>query len=209
MEEENKKTQEQINFAQLLKELAETQTTLAKIDAQLAIREGQEQIKGVIDSTKTNLEQQAKKFGANLKQIEEDYRNGNIDKKGIIEEYKESLENINGVYQELMQDVLERKAQLEEDEQETMLEQKQNKIETKAARKEYERKEKTLRAEIVTATKEGNLETAQQKIQELQELTDNNPVNSLKAYNKELQERRTEIRKLIEDLEKEYDKFKE
>ena len=209
MEEQKKQIDEQIGFVQLLKELTETQMTLAKIDAQLAIREGKKQVKDVIDATKNNLESQAKKFGANLKKIEEDYRNGNADKKGILEEYESSLTEINKTYETLMQDALERKSQLEADEQDIMLEQKQNKIETREARKEYARQEKTLKLEIMKATKEGDLETAQQKIEELQKLTENNPVNSLKVYNEELQTRRTEIRKLIEDVEKEYDQLME
>ena len=55
MEDQKKQIDEQVDFVQLLKELAETQATLAKIDAQLAIREGKDQVKGVIDATKANL----------------------------------------------------------------------------------------------------------------------------------------------------------
>ena len=43
MDEQNKDTEEQIKFTQLLKELADTQVTLAKINAQLAIRESKKQ----------------------------------------------------------------------------------------------------------------------------------------------------------------------
>ncbi len=107
MEEQKNQIDEQVNFVQLLKELAETQTTLAKIDAQLAVREGKDQIRGVVDSTRANLEKQAKKFGANLKQIEEDYKNGNADKKGILEEYEACLNEINETYETLLQDALE------------------------------------------------------------------------------------------------------
>lgn len=209
MEEQKNQIDEQVKFAQLIKELAETQATLAKIDAQLAIRAGKEQVKGVIDSTRASLEEQAKKFGANLKQIEENYRNGNANKKWILEEYEESLSEINQAYEAQMQDALEKKAQLEADEQDTMLEQKQNKVEMDEAENEFASQEKALKDEIINAIEDGDLETAQQKMSELQELTANNPVNSLKAYNEELQTRRTEIRKLIEDIEKEYDKFME
>ena len=50
MDEQNKDTEEQIKFTQLLKELADTQVTLAKINAQLAIRESKDQIETIVDS---------------------------------------------------------------------------------------------------------------------------------------------------------------
>ena len=209
MEEQKNDLDEQIKFSQLLKELAETQATLAKIDAQIAIKEGKDQVKSTVESTKTTLETQAKKFGANLKKVEEDYRNGNEDKKGILEEYESLLEEVNGNYHTLMQDVLEKKAQLEVEEQENMMGQKKNKIDTRNAEKEFSKQEKLLKAEIIKATKEKRLEDAQQRIAELQDLTENNPVNSMKTVNEELQTRRTEIRGLIEECEKQYEKLME
>lgn len=205
MEEEKNDLEEQIKFSQLLKELTETQVTLAKIEAQLAIREGKNQVKEAIASAKENLEIQAKRFGANLKKIEEDYRNGNEDRKEILEEYESSLEEINDTYYDLMQDILEKKAQLEVDEQETMMGQKQNKIDTRKEQKNLQKQKRTLKAEIIRATKEGRLDDAQQKMTELQELTANNSVNSMKAFNEELQTRRDELRMMIEDYEQQYE----
>ena len=63
MDEQNKDTEEQIKFTQLLKELADTQVTLAKINAQLAIRESKDQIETIVDSKSKELIEQAKKFG--------------------------------------------------------------------------------------------------------------------------------------------------
>ncbi len=209
MEKQKNDLDEQVRFSQLLKELAETQVVLAKVDAQLAIREGADQVKSVVQSAKQSLESKAKKFGANIKKIEEDYINGSGDKKGILEEYETSLEEANDTYHRLMQDILEKKAQLEADEQETMMWQKYNKIGIKNVQKDSGRQEEELKAEIVKATKEGRIDDAKQKIAELQEITENNPVNSLKALNEEFQTRREELRKQIEECEKEFEKVSE
>ena len=72
MDEQNKDTEEQIKFTQLLKELADTQVTLAKINAQLAIRESKDQIETIVDSKSKELIEQAKKFGAKLEKIEQE-----------------------------------------------------------------------------------------------------------------------------------------
>lgn len=67
MDEQNKDTEEQIKFTQLLKELADTQVTLAKINAQLAIRESKDQIEAIVDSKSKELIEQAKNLEQNWK----------------------------------------------------------------------------------------------------------------------------------------------
>ena len=67
MDEQNKDTEEQIKFTQLLKELADTQVTLAKINAQLAIRESKDQIETIVDSKAKNLLNKQKNLEQNWK----------------------------------------------------------------------------------------------------------------------------------------------
>ena len=67
MDEQNKDTEEQIKFTQLLKELTDTQVTLAKINAQLAIRESKDQIETIVDSKSKELIEQAKNLEQNWK----------------------------------------------------------------------------------------------------------------------------------------------
>ncbi len=67
MDEQNKDTEEQIKFTQLLKELADTQVTLAKINAQLAIRESKDQIETIVDSKSKELIEQKKNLEQNWK----------------------------------------------------------------------------------------------------------------------------------------------
>ncbi len=218
MEEQKKKTEgqeketaeqtaEQINFLQLLKDLAKTQAQLAKINAQLVIKEGHDKINGVIDSTKAELEKQAKKFGANLEKAEKDYRNNNASKKGILEEYREALKDIKDSYENLMKDALDEKSKLEAAEQKIMAKQKQKQIEIKKARKEFAEKEKALKAEIHEATQKGDLKNAKQKIEELEQLKSNSKINLLETQNKMLQNKRENYRKLIEKVDEDYEKY--
>ena len=67
MDEQNKDTEEQIKFTQLLKELADTQVTLAKINAQLAIRESKDQLKQLWIQKAKNLLNKQKNLEQNWK----------------------------------------------------------------------------------------------------------------------------------------------
>ena len=128
MDEQNKDTEEQIKFTQLLKELADTQVTLAKINAQLAIRESKDQIEAIVDSKSKELIEQAKKFGAKLEKIEQEYANQNADREGIVEEFEKRLAEASEEYDKILQDIMEKKAQFELDENGILLEQKRNKV---------------------------------------------------------------------------------
>ena len=77
------------------------------------------------------------------------------------------------------------------------------------AKQQFSMQKKTLRAEIMKATKEGDLETAQEKLSELKQLVENSPVDKLQVKYEGLDVRRTELRKEIEACEQEFDKILE
>lgn len=151
MDEQNKDTEEQIKFTQLLKELADTQVTLAKINAQLAIRESKDQIETIVDSKSKELIEQAKKFGAKLEKIEQEYANQNADREGIVEEFEKRLAEASEEYDKILQDIMEKKAQFELDENGILLEQKRNKVKMAAENKEFAKTKQRLEKEIVQA----------------------------------------------------------
>ena len=167
MDEQNKDTEEQIKFTQLLKELADTQVTLAKINAQLAIRESKDQIETIVDSKSKELIEQAKKFGAKLEKIEQEYANQNADREGIVEEFEKRLAEASEEYDKILQDIMEKKAQFELDENGILLEQKRNKVKMAAENKEFAKTKQRLEKEIVQALKSGDMSTLQQKTEEL------------------------------------------
>ena len=205
MDEQNKGTEEQIKFTQLLKELVETQVTLAKINAQLAVRESKDQIETIVDSKSKELAEQAKKFGVKLQKIEQEYANQSADKKEIIEEFKQQLEEVSEEYDKRLQDIMEKKAQFESDEHETMLDQKQNKIKMASESKEFAKTKQQLEKEIIQALKSGDISTLQQKTEELKSHIENNPTDVSKTYEQELQARREELKQAIESCKSEYE----
>ena len=207
MDEQNKDTEEQIKFTQLLKELADTQVTLAKINAQLAIRESKDQIETIVDSKSKELIEQAKKFGAKLEKIEQEYANQNADREGIVEEFEKRLVEASEEYDKILQDIMEKKAQFELDENGILLEQKRNKIKMAAENKEFAKTKQRLEKEIVQALKSGDMSTLQQKTDELKKHIENNPTDISRAHAQELQARREEIKQAIESCKNEYEQI--
>ena len=205
MDEEKNDIEEQMKFTQMLKELAETQTTLAKIDAQLAITKGKDQIGGVINKTKDNLEQKAKALGANMKEIEEKYVSSRDEKKKILKQYKESLEKVNQKYDGLLQDILEQISKAQEKEQKAMFAQKRKQRRLNISKKDFEKESQKLRNEIIKATKENNIDLVKQKINELDELGATHESTKLGQEYAGLQTEREELRKAIEGYEQEYE----
>lgn len=207
MDEQNKDTEEQIKFTQLLKELADTQVTLAKINAQLAIRESKDQIETIVDSKSKELIEQAKKFGAKLEKIEQEYANQNADREGIVEEFEKRLAEASEEYDKILQDIMEKKAQFELDENGILLEQKRNKVKMAAENKEFAKTKQRLEKEIVQALKSGDMSTLQQKTEELKSHIENNPTDISRAHAQELQARREEIKQVIESCKNEYEQI--
>lgn len=207
MDEQNKDTEEQIKFTQLLKELADTQVTLAKINAQLAIRESKDQIETIVDSKSKELIEQAKKFGAKLEKIEQEYANQNADREGIVEEFEKRLAEASEEYDKILQDIMEKKAQFELDENGILLEQKRNKVKMAAENKEFAKTKQRLEKEIVQALKSGDMSTLQQKTEELKSHIENNPTDISRTHAQELQARREEIKQAIESCKNEYEQI--
>ncbi len=210
MDDEKQNLEEQKSFMQLLKELAETQTTLSKINAQIIIRDGQEQVKEAVDKARENLEDKAKALGVSAKKMEEMYEASKDEKKGILEEYEEALETVSKIYDDGFLNIMETAYGLyQEQEQDTMIEEKETQIKLKQAKKDLARLIKEKKKEIIKATKEGNMDLAKEKIEELDYLSENHEANQLEETNLALQTRREELRKMIEDAEEAIEQHKE
>ena len=205
--EEPRKNDDKVNLLKLVKELTVTQATLAKINAQLAMRQAKDQVKDIIATTGDNLKKQAEQCKVDLKRFEEEYRKNSESRSGILEDYKKVLDDVNSQYESVLATILDKKAQLEADEQDAILEQHETKSDLKEDKKQLSIQEKKLKDEIMKATKEGDLETAQEKISELKQLVENSPVDKLQDEG--LDVIRTELRKEIEACEKQFDEISE
>ncbi len=199
-------TTNQENLLGLMKELTATQVTLAKLDAQLALSQAKDQVNSIIDTTRENLKQQAKQCKVDLNKFTETYKKNSESKSGILEDYKQALDDVNSYYNSVFTNILEKKAQLEADEQDTILKQSETKNNLKEAKKQFPIQEKNLKNEIKKAVKEGDLDTAQEKLSELQELYENSPVDEYQTAYEGLDTRRKELRKAIEDCENEFNR---
>ena len=191
----------QIKFLQLLKQLAQNQANLAKIDAQIAIKEGKTVINETIDSTKRELEEKAKEFGINLRNIEEKYKKAKADRKEIIEEYKDELFEIDEYYQRAMQDILEKKEELEADEQEKMYDLKKNKIDILKAQKKYDKDIMEFKAKANQLIKDGKVSELRKMTSEWEKFEKNNPIDKLKLERVQLETEKKKIRSLINKCE--------
>lgn len=196
---------EESDFLALLKELLEVQASITKVDAQIAIRRGQEQIKAKIDSTRELLEAQAKRFGTNLKSVEAQYAKNSVDKKSILEQFEACLDEISEMYDPQLQEILAKKTELEAEEQAVMFDQKHTKVKIRSAKKVYNKRNEELKSEIKQAIDSGNLDLAQNKMDELKKCSVKNDYNALRIYNIALAYKRSELRKMIEQCEQEYD----
>ena len=210
MDDEKQDLEEQKGFLQLVKELSETQMTLSKINAQIIIKDGQEQVKDAVNKTRENIEGKAKALGVSAKKMEAMYEASKDEKAGILEEYEKALESVRELYDDGFLDIMETSYGLyQEEEQEIMLKQKETQIKLKQAKKELERLSKEKTKEIIQATKERKMDLAKEKIEELEHLSETHEANKLEETNVELQARREELRKMIEDAEKAMDEHKE
>ena len=208
-EEEINDINEQEKFLKLMQELAKNQAMLAKLDAQIALKEAKEQAKGVIDSTRDSIKRKAREFGANLGKIEEEYKKGKADRKEIIEEYKDELFEINEKYQDLMEFVLYTKDDFQTREAEILHKLKETKINIFKAERKFEKDRKRLKEKSVEYLKSDNYKKAFKAVKKLERLITENPVDELKILHRRLIELRKEVRKEIEGCDKEYRELKE
>ena len=97
--DEPKNNDNQVNLLKLVKELAITQATLAKVNAQLAINQAKNQVSDIIVATGENLKKQAEQCRVDLKRFEEEYKKNSESRSGILEDYKKVLDDVNSQYE--------------------------------------------------------------------------------------------------------------
>ena len=193
------------NFLNLLKRLAELQTQILKIEAQMAIKDGKDQINNAVESTKESIKDKSKQMHANFEKAEKVYKKNSADKKGIIENYKEALEEVGRIYNEEFKFGLEEKSRAQEKQLEIIGKQKENKIEQKETRDDYQKEKNRLNKEIKKLMKEEKYEEAKNKVEELNTLRKESPYKKAEKEGEKLKEERKEIKNKIKECEKYFD----
>lgn len=202
---------EQISAKELLaliKELAQIQAYNAMISAQIFAREGKNQINDKANDMKDKIMQQAVIFGQKAKKVEETYSLNKENKSNILQEYKESLLEIQEQYEIRNQAILRERTDWQNEEQATMLKEHELKQNRKKIKKspqydEQMKQEKALAKEIKKALDKGDLDTVTEKNEELKRLKARNPLTRCEQEIGRVQKLRKEIQQMIVLCEKE------
>ena len=123
-------------FKDLLKQLAEIQAANAKVNWQIFVKEGKEQVQEKVQSVKDEILEQAKIYGQKIEKIEQQYSINKEEEGSIIEQYRKVLSDINKEYGEQLKNIIAEKQEWQTEEQEAMVNQK---------KLQNERKEKPIK----------------------------------------------------------------
>lgn len=202
------------NLLKLIKELADIQASNAIITARIFAREGKEQIADKTNQMKNKVMEQAKSYGKKAEDLANTYTNNKEEKGNILQEYQESLEDIQEEYEARMDSIVEEKVKWQDEEQATMLKEKELKEDRKQIKKtpeyaEQVKQEKALTKEIKQALDEGDLNTVATKNEELKKLKEQNPLLKCDKEIEEVQQSRQEILDVINMCDKEIEECRE
>lgn len=198
MEENNVDVKKQMGILQTVKALIEVQAVLAKVNAQIAIKEGKIMVQSAVDDAKETIKEQKSKLGKSIEKMEEEYLSEKEDKKNVLEEYKGILGEIDDMYNEVLEGILAQRTEKETQESQIMLKENENIAEIKGLKLD----EKKLREQLSKITKKEDMETIKDKVNELEEINKN--IEALKKENEQLEEERKDLRSEIEKLDKDY-----
>ena len=203
IENEKQEIEEKENFIQLLKVLGETQFTLDKIYAQISMRKGQDLAENIYQDTKQDIIDNAKACGVKMKKMETDYDNSKESKGNIEDVYKEALDGINKEYDNNYKNIIAEKMKLENEEQNIMVQQKDNQIKLSKEGKKVNKETKKLKKQASQYIKDGKNEEAKKIVDEIKKIEKNSNLDTLKKNDKEFEKQRADKRKEIENKEKE------
>ena len=155
MEENNVDVKKQMGIVQTVKALIEVQAVLAKVNAQMAIKEGKIMVQSAVDDAKETIKEQKSKLGKSIEKMEEEYLSEKEDKKNVLEEYNGILGEIDDMYNEVLEGILAQRTEKETQESQIMLKENENIAEIKGLKLD----EKKLREQLSKITKKEDMET--------------------------------------------------
>lgn len=209
--EEAEKAQEQASY----KELIEAVKTLIKILKERELveqtkyeKEGKQLISEKVKEMASNVKQQAKNLGQKIEKVEEIYKLNKNTKDNILQQYKDTLSEIDNHYEKVYQAVLRQKAKNQKQEQATILKEYELKRNRKNIKKspqyaEHMKQEKALAKEIKKALDKGDLDTVTAKNEELKRLKSKNPLMLCDKEIEKTQKQRFYTQQLLNECEQE------
>lgn len=201
-------------FKDLLKQLAEIQAANAKVNWQIFVKEGKEQVQEKVQSVKDEILEQAKIYGQKIEKIEQQYSINKEEEGSIIEQYRKVLSDINKEYGEQLKNIIAEKQEWQTEEQEAMVNQKKLQNERKEKEKspeykQYKEEEKKLIKEAKAALEGKDPEIISKKTEELKNLRARNPLNKYDKKIDNIIQDRKDIQQIIEECDKKIENCKE
>lgn len=201
-------------FKDLLKQLAEIQAANAKVNWQIFVKEGKEQVQEKVQSAKDEILEQAKIYGQKIEKIEQQYSINKEEEGSIIEQYRKVLSDINKEYGEQLKNIIAEKQEWQTEEQEAMVNQKKLQNERKEKEKspeykQYKEEEKKLIKEAKAALEGKDPEIISKKTEELKNLRARNPLNKYDKKIDNIIQDRKDIQQIIEECDKKIENCKE
>lgn len=200
-------------YLEIVKRMDEIQKQLKILEDKIFQKEGKAQIGQKVTNMKNKIMQQGAVLGQKAKKIEEIYKLNKETKDNILQQYKDSLAEIDNHYRRVYQAILRQKAKNEEQEQVTILKEHQLKNNRKKIKKspqyaEHIKQEKALAKEIKKALDKGDLDTVAVKNEELKQLKSKNPLALCDKEIETTQKQRLYIQQLINRCDQELEDAK-
>ena len=213
--EPNDKNKTGKEVLELLKELAEVQSTKALLSAKIFVEKGKQKVDEKVGNLKQSILDQAKLYGQKADKVIKEYELNSVERNTILGEYKSVLDEINKKYEEPLKIAIAEKNEFEEWEADDMSEQsffqdRKNDIKESEGYKEYSKKREILVKEIKSDLDKGNFEEAKLKTDALKEFDVNpneNPAVYYEAKIKPIKEERKELKEVIELCNSEIEKI--
>lgn len=211
--EENQEQNDSKEYLEMVKRLDEIQKQLKILEDKLFQKEGKLQIGQKVTNMKDKIMKQAAVLGQKVEKIQEIYKLNKDTKDNILQQYKDSLGEIDNHYGNLYQAILRQKAKNQEQEQVTMLKEHQLKKSRRKIKKSTEyakhrQQEKALANEIKKALDKGDLDTVTVKNEELKHLKSKNPLALCDKEIEKTKQQRLYIQQLINRCDQELEDAK-
>lgn len=200
-------------FISIVKEYNEVNKELIYVLQKIYEKECKQSVSEKVKEMADNVKQKAKNLGQKIEKVEEIYKLNKDTKDNILQQYKDSLSEIDNYYEKVYQAVLRQKVKNQDQEQATILKEyelKQNrkKIKKSPQYAEQIKQEKALAKEIKKALDKGDLDTVAVKNEELKCLKSKNPLMLCDKEIERTQTQRFYIQQLITECDQELENVK-
>lgn len=200
-ENENNQTSKR-KILNLMKELANIRLHSGALGIKMNAIEGKNLVSEKYTQMKDNIQEKAKMYGKQAREMAENYANNKDSKNNVLQQYRESLEAIVKEYENAIQEVMKEGEFYQDKEEIAMIDELNLKDERREIKKSTEYKEqmqqeKDLKREIKQALEQRDLTTVTSKTKELETLQEKNPLLKCEKKIEEAQQIRKSLKEAM------------